>query len=524
MRKVFVILFVCVCTALQAQTVDVQVEKSFAPDINGDSVLVRAYNDRYEIVSIREGIHNIPNTASLFPPPTTFLIRDLNDFDSSILSLGSLPGNYIINDIQFIRLGLNGVSDSIDYCVFCGTRISIVDEYWTLPDEDGNSNYVIQTDTSGFVGFFSMLDALNPDTTGVIRYRDIEWTTSLDKMAVYAEHQSLHFDPSKTSLIDNAVVDVIGKADTNLNRQSCICRVKFYPDFNGGVLWDNNIRSSSTPSEEVLDIVGTDSYVVTVSQLASDNNRLLLRVSDKEHVLHYGGLELDSIVFIYDLQYLYATSAIDQSPNNRFRDPVRLCRLRGDTVNLVFQLYINSSSPTDVGVVTIKIPCSNPGMATATYCKGEYELRDVDYHKRSNKMSYLLWETQSSNPHVYFAVGNTSMKGINVGNSHTRSLSLYSYESSCYALFGGDERTSASDHLFLGRQQFVSDFKTDCYESVIQPVSDVSITNISTGVYAFTIQERFLNNPVNYPTGQTTFQPQREVLDVNCSESVTTAN
>ena len=219
---------------------------------------------------------------------TSFLIQ--NTSTGNITHIVTLPVGYQVNDVRFVTLKkMDGVTTE-DFCCFCGTRTQF-DGIEYLPSIGGMPEYICLYSKHGFSGFFSMEDALNPTSSFTAKVRDVENTKELYRMTCYAENRGRYY-PNQNAFQDNAVLDIIGLDDT-VNAPSCFCRAKFYPDYNGGIRWDNNMRHNTT--EILTDITKTDDYVVTSSH-NTNGDSLWVRYSGQEDHHIPGGLELNTYV------------------------------------------------------------------------------------------------------------------------------------------------------------------------------------------------------------------------------------
>lgn len=295
--------------------------------------IVRNYDSIYNVLMMYGWYTNTIYDDSI-KAHSSFMVQNTNT--GYIEHIVNLPKGYQVNDIRFVTLRKIDGETTEDFCVFCGTRTHLDDILClpALPGEPTQYEYVYSK--HGFAGFFSMEDALNPTTSHSAKVRDVEQTRELYRMVCYAEQQG-HYYQNQTSFLDNAVLDIIGLDDI-VYAPSCFCRAKFYPDYNGGVLWDNNMRYNL--NEVLTDITLTDDYVVTSSNSTTGNTQWL-RYSGKEDHHVPGGLELNTYVNSIDFTSLIlqldCNVLLDIDRINRI-NPAKICHVRDNEIEICYYM------------------------------------------------------------------------------------------------------------------------------------------------------------------------------------------
>lgn len=295
------------------------------------SSITRNYNDTLNVLMQYGHLENEVAQDSAIGS-CTFMVQNTNTGD--ITRIVKLPRSYKVNDVRFVTLRKKNSTATEDFCCFCGTRTEFVGTEVLPNPGSGPSTYIDIYKTHGFAGFFSMKEALNPSNTHTAKIRDVENTKELYRMTCYAESEGFYYQ-YQNAFSDNAVLDIIGKDDT-VNAPSCFCRVKFYPVFQNGVRWDNNMRFNQT--EILTDITKSDDYVVTVSHNNNDDV-IWTRHSNMENQLIMGGLELNDYVNSIDFSTAnLELSCKDTTIINDFRrkDDGKICHTTGNEIEIVF--------------------------------------------------------------------------------------------------------------------------------------------------------------------------------------------
>ena len=468
---------------------------------NAKTTLVRNYNENYNIIMSYGPRPNLILPLDTVKDQSFFYIENINT--GVIIYLFSLPGGYKVNDIRFVTLRREENGGTTDFCCFCGTQTRIVDGYWTAVIDDEPSYYVLVPQTYGFVGFFSMDDAINPTGSCTAKVRNIEKTSELWRMTCYAE-DSGYYHPYQTAFRDNVVADVIGVPDTTA-APSCFCRVKFYPDYNGASLWVNNIRFNKYSQEIMRDIVGTESYVVTASENSGFDDTIRLRYNDKETELHVGGLELSDTYFPVELSSTFLWGGTIST--NTFIHPFKLCSLPNESFSLAFQgRYVT-------GLYTYRYSLATGiSLINGTYEKGDHILRDLVYMPQSEMIAALMdgdIYPQMTSMTPYSVTISDNLPITVLYNKSCTLQSLYPYINNAweYLLWSGIHSTvPANTHLARQRMLNEYDNTSTCFDPGGDVSSDTTISN-GTSNASFRIFKRFSDDQVKYPVRLIVFTP-----------------
>lgn len=496
----------------QAQTyTNSQIDTS--TQVVGDSVIIRNYNDNYEVIAYRNVDSNSTNLITgRILKYYSFMIRNISS--GAISRIGILPEEYSVTDVQFVTLRSKlDTTLKTTFCCFCGNRTHISDGFWTI---DGR--YVTPTCDSGFVGFFSMPQAINPSSSYTIKLRNVENTKHLTKLTAYAEYHGRYYNMDSCTYIDNAVLDVIGFPNDTLNKPSCLCRVKFYPEYtNGSIRWDNNIRTPLYTTEVVKDVIATNNYVITASMVDNDSSKIWLRCSIKETTLYSGGQQLNSNVFVIDMNTITGSN-INTSSTARFSSPIRLCRISNNTFTISFYAknnVINGYS----GLFTylLSYDGTNLSVINGFYDKDPSRLIDVTYMPRDNAIASLIRTSSEANVIHTIHFAPLSYKEFTLFMSRTCITSIATWHNSnnSYIISGGG-RWGINKNLVLVEQRFGAT-SSNCLIK-----SNYNLQNCSSvlgyNYYAFPISYRYRHNPIKYPVTCIPFAPSTIGYNTICSQ------
>ena len=358
-------------------------------NVTGRNVIVRNYDNRYEVIAYVDGTAPEQNVVTdMATTSTSFLIRDMQS--GQVKLLGTLPQGYVVSDVRFVRLGKrNPTTDSADFCCFCGTHYGeIVAEVqpWGKADGEENIQY-------GFAGFFSMAEAMAPQPTHSIKLRRVEHAYRLDRMVGYGEQKGMYYPNVGNPYIDNAVLDIVGEPEANFGTASCLWRVKFYPECTSGTRWDNSLRYSNDPTEVLVDIAKTENHIVTLSRFA-DKQTIWVRHGQQETNSLGGQLNIASHYFVGDINNIVMHDApLPQNSMTRYEGDMRLVLLgrdiyttasgdtcRGSYLAMSFRTISHRDDIDDIkGISTFLLRCDEETGGIFPICRergGESETRD----------------------------------------------------------------------------------------------------------------------------------------------------
>ena len=370
------------------------------------STLVRNYNGKHNIIMSYGRITNQQTPNNINERSSFFVQSTDNGYVQHIVDL---PYGYKVNDIQFVYLKMIQGDYYIPYCCFCGTRTTGFEYYYPVPRD--STNVVIVPITNGFVGYFRVEDAISPSYLDTAVVRDVECSKELHRMTCYAEQEGNYW-LNQYTFRDNAVLDIIGIANDEHyihNNLSALWRVKFYPVYSyvyspTGTRWDNNIRYNEYDNEKMLDIIGTDNNIVTISQPTNDYKNIWLRYSDKE-IHHIGaGIELNSNIQQLGLSSLLIDGTeINNAYLTAFKEKLRLAPISSDIFSLAFAAH-NDADAID-GIFTFKKDISDPSYTlNGSYDQGGYEVDELIYLPENKASAYLfhIGEYNTKNTGIVF--------------------------------------------------------------------------------------------------------------------------
>ncbi len=195
---------------------------------------------------------------------------------------------------------------------------------------------------------------------------------------------------------------MIGITADSLGAKPCFSRAKFYPEYGGTILWDNNLRYDVQSNEILCDITCTENNVITVSRYKNNRHDVFIRQSSKEIPGLYGGTPLNYYTKLLDWESLQICG-LDRNFGNevRFEDSLRLCHLTGDNFALALGLESNDIK----GVLTFRFYNSYIDSAKdGRFEAGNNRLREIIYLRRPIVTVTL---THDGNPYNSTAKFNT---------------------------------------------------------------------------------------------------------------------
>lgn len=507
-KNSIVLAFLLFCMIVVAQPSGTQ-RMSFTFKYFADTTIVRNYNDT---LSVYMSYGHDSNTIAIngLANSSSFILRD--NTNSNLTHLVTLPIGYRVNDVRFVSL--KQISGDVDwYCCFCGTRYKYRDIY-AMIDSNGNptNTYYYVYDSIGFVGFFSMKEALSPNSTYSAKMRDVEKASQLFRMTCYAEYRGEYFN-SQSTYEENAVLDVIGVPTLETGMPSAFWRVKFYPVYPtslqpSGTRWDNNIRYDTLRMEKMLDITQTDSNVVTVSKKISSDNVLWLRFSKKEIVLTLGGLGLNTTIHPLMLNTLEIGGWEVPGFEYAVVETPKLCDVYDDEMAVAFRM--ENPEAGKEGLLTFRHNLlDGNGFLEGLFDEGSYGLDDIVYLPEYDATATLQRQYRSRS-HItdinYWspAIGIYHLKHRLLENS-INLQSLYKYDlGGDHLLWSGIDAVTRFPPYVL--YQRVPD-NDNLFESCQKQETMLSIHSkiyMGIGYHKFPIIRRFDDEWEKYPV---TFQP-----------------
>ncbi|MBP5515895.1 MAG: hypothetical protein J6X86_02995 [Bacteroidales bacterium] len=490
--KVLILLLLLIPSILSAQNSYINLMQQ--SNYKAEFTIIRNYNENYNIVMTYGYDTLLFYLDTVVPQSCDFYLHNINT--GTMTHLFNMSGGYRVNDIQFVTLRKQNNMGSEDFCCFCGTKRTILGiiQGHALPDEP--PIFIIDDTLNGFAGFFSMSDALNPNNTMSAKVRYVEETERLFKMTCYAEYHGAYY-PNQSAFDDNAVLDIIGepKIPRGNPAPSCVTRVKFYPDFQGSVRWDNNIRFNDT--EIMEDIIGTDSYTVTASYIPNDNE-VILRNSEKETFLYPGGRQLNSTVYKLEMN----TITINGDPSTTvFESPIRLCSIPNSDNAFISFRTINDEVK---GISTFKFSfgsTSSMFLLDGAFLEKNNVIRDIMFLPLSNRTSSIMGELGDSTMKAYvtfwgqnYTTDVFSTSNIILQSSCKREL--YRSED----LFWSGVTKNISNPSFILKQRILPTYGSDntCL-GVEEYDLDKNTIDHHNDESEYLIKERFPNDLVSYP-------------------------
>ncbi len=475
--------------------------------------IVRNYDDKYNVLmqygySINEGFSDTIKGRS------SFMIQNTNTGD--IVHLFDLPKGYQVNDVRFVTLRkINGVSTE-DFCCFCGTRTQLDDIASTpvLPGETPQYIYVFSK--HGFAGFFSMSEAINPSTSFTAKVRDVEQTKELYRMTCYAEERGYYYH-NQNAFLDNAVLDIIGLDDT-VNAPSCLCRAKFYPDYMGGVHWDNNMRYNNT--EVLTDITKTDDYVVTSSNNVVGDS-LWIRYSGQEDHLIYGGLDLNEYVNSIDFTSLvWHYSCNKELPFDQFyrSGPSRICHTTDNKIEICYGM----TAQRFIGFLNSQYDYANNTLQfmQGVYTKWVPSIKEL-IHMPSNNATAVIFDDNYVSVLTWikrpYPRCNYLSKWFWYDTIKVQSLTLQYRNGFEHLFWSGLGQTDPYSPMYLlsQRGEQGGGYDQTCHYTVDETATPITIEH-SVEFNPMNIKKRYPYDDVTYPVTFINFSPQVITKDFPC--------
>lgn len=479
------------------------------------SSIVRNYDVTTNVI-MQYGHFTSAGSQNVLRDGSSFMIQ--NTTTGGITHIFDLPNGYQVNDVQFVTLRkIDGVTTQ-DFCVFCGTRTQLDDviQTPTLPGE--TPQYQYQYSKHGFAGFFAMNEALSPSASFTAKVRDVEKTRELYKMVCYAEEHGTYYS-HQNSFLDNAVLDIIGLDDT-ISAPSCFCRARFYPGYNGGIRWDNDMRYNS--NEVLTDIAMTDDYVVTSSHSATGNDQWI-RYSEKEDHWVTGGLQLNNYVYSIDSTLLTIHNHCNSSFNiyNLERPgTAKICHTRHNGIELSYRVKADGF----YGLLNCQYNYDN---GTLQFLRGAYykclpSVYELIYMPRNNATAITYKESNQDmvtiiswerNNNCYYPTKQYWEDNIDI-----HSITLQNRGGYEHLFWSGMKRDDLYSPLYLLMHRVILGYRTDptCHNTFSNSALPVTIGYVPDW-NPMTIAMQFDYNDITYPVMYISFNPHDIESDVICS-------
>ena len=503
-----------------------EIDMMLLQNYHADTSLVRNFEGKNNIIMSYGCNDNTYNTLG-FCEMSSFFVQNIDN--GQIMHLVDLPIGYKVNDMQLVYLKKKQNDYKVPYLCFCGTRLIRYDYYY--PHQRDSSIVVIVPVTAGFVGYFRMDNVWSSSSVDSVVLRNVECSKELHRMTCYAEQYGA-YSSFQNSFRDNAVLDIIGVAGSCVNyhshyNYSSLWRVKFYPEypystsFPSGTLWDNNIRYNTDNVERMIDIVGTDDYVVTVSQPENDNRRFWLRYSFKETSFYEGGMELNSNIQEVPLSSLQISGLnISNSNLTSFNLPVRLSHTSKNEASFAFNAY--NIHDRFEGILVFKRDFDDYSYSlNGFFDDNATGLQELTFLPYNNASAYLF----NLGSHCAFYTGVTYWDTISL-NSHLTnhfSTSYIDQNSFCFCDLGYDLLSWSGVRCSYERPPYLS------HQKIGAPLEDVShCQSLSSGYspnaditileqyHEFPIWERYENNPITFEVTKIPFSPYTVEKDKIC--------
>ena len=490
------------------------------------STLVRNYNGKHNIIMSYGRITNQQTPNNINERSSFFVQSTDNGYVQHIVDL---PYGYKVNDIQFVYLKMIQGDYYIPYCCFCGTRTTGFEYHYPAPRD---STYVVIVPiTNGFVGYFRVEDAISPSYLDTAVVRDVECSKELHRMTGYAEQYGAYWTEQST-FRDNAVLDIIGIANDehyNHNNLSALWRVKFYPEYPyspaypSGTRWYNNIRFNEDNMERMLDIIGTDNYVVTISQPTNDYKNIWLRYSDKE-IHNIGiGIELNSNIQQLGLSSLLIDGTeINNAYLTAFKEKLRLAPISSDIFSLAFAAH-NDADAID-GIFTFKKDISDPSYTlNGSYDQGDYEVDELIYLPENKASAYLfhIGEYNTKNTGILFwnYLNNNKYITYHLYSNYItlNSFCFYNIWNESLSWSGTHESSYIPPYLLLQEIDYPMEEIEHC-QSLTRSNSAKSTINIVNRTHQFLIKEQHFDYQDIYPVTKIPFSPYDVSRKIICNK------
>ena len=490
------------------------------------STLVRNFDGKNNIIMSYGRITN-QQTPNGINERSSFYVQATDN--GLIQHIVDLPYGYKVNDIQFVYLKMKQYDHYEPYCCFCGTRTTGFEYCYPAPRD--STIVIIVPITNGFVGYFRVLDAISTSSLDTAVVRDVECSKELHRMTCYAEQEGAYWT-NQSTFRDNAVLDIIGIANGHNNHYnlSALWRVKFYPVFPysptypSGTRWDNNIRYNEDNAERMLDIIGTDNKVVTISQPTNDYKNIWLRYSVKE-IHHMGaGIELNSNIQQLGLSSLFIDGTeIHNTNQTAFKEKLRLAPISSDIFSLAFAAH-NDDDAID-GIFTFKKDISDPSYTlNGSYDQGEYEVDELTYLPENKASAYLyhIGDHNTKNTGIVFWNHLNNNKYI-TNHLYSNYITLNSF---C-PYYTGDEFLSWSGihessfvppYLLLQKIDFPVEEIDHC-QAIVKKESPKSTIVITDNDHEFLIKERYIDDQYEYTVTKIPFSPYDVNREIICEKN-----
>lgn len=473
-----------------------------------DTSIVRSYNDSINVIMSYGHSSSQVLPEGQLGDKSTFILQDFKN--NTLTRIVDLPGGYRVNDVRFVTLFKQNFLGSEDFCCFCGTRLKFEGIYYYPSMGNEPIQYTLIFSQHGFAGFFSMEEALSPQTTHTAKVRDIVDVKSLDRMTCYTEGGGLYHN-CQTIYVNNAVLDIIGNVSDALGGSSVFARVKFYPDYLGTLFWDNNIRYNN--DETFSDITGINDHIVTVSYLNGIDTSIIIRSNDREDHQVDGGLELSPLIYQLNLNTILLGSYYVQSYDVHFMRPLKVCPLGGNEFSLAFL-----SHGIDTSTFNFRYDLSSGlSLLDGIYLGRNSSIVDLDHIVGNNTTSMLFHYGMSRDSVLFLDWNNSTRTVVPVSllydpNYMFHSLCNYIHQGNYYSLWSGIDISGHSSPYLMAQK---IPLQTSCLEYESEKTAHALIDHV-VDEKKCKIQRRYTNDTVSFPNTRVHFSPHTVTYDVEC--------
>lgn len=415
---------------------------------------------------------------------------------SRLYKICDLPIGYRVNDVQFVSLRRNNLAETpIRFCVFCGTHTTDTGHYASL-------QWIPGLDSNGFVGFF-YIDSIQSSPLGHVYIRHVEDCKGLYKMVAYTQTNGYYCNTCNNVFIDNAVLDIVGLPRDNLNRSTILARVRFFPECNGGIMWQNDVQMPSTSStERLVDIIKEGSNIITASVTGGNNYSIRLR----QYTPNNNFAILSHILNVHSISI---TGGVNPSNTNltTYSQPVRLSTLGSNNSVITFRAQNIDNGYTYLnGLFSFRFNVQNNSVLDGYYIKRDDILKDV-CSMPDTTATFILATVGSQYSDIYRVKWNDPTHPMYVLPCQHRMQSICRYKAGVNNRFWG----IAMGGIYISANGFILASELGYHRYFAGPIADVcmNVNNANAFEASATIsssfnshiatQDVFYNDIVNYP-------------------------
>lgn len=464
-----------------------------------ENVLVRNNNDK--LLFVFE--HNISASQSTNPNASSATTIYVTDTTMSLLrKICELPSGYRVHDAQFVTLHRdNAAQTPVNFCVFCGTYTRDTGYYYQM-------QWIPRVDSDGFVGLFYIDTVFQTTAPGSVYVRNIEGCKSLYKMVAYTETNGYYQGVCQNVFKENAVLDIVGLPKDTAFRASTVARVKFYPECNGEIRWDNNIRTPPVNStEKVVDIIKEGTSIITASVFTNDYHTIWLRRNSQEYYFYFGGMQFTKTAYLFDAHTIISPAANPYNLNSTtFSLPVRLSPMGADNSVLSFNAQnIDNGITYYDGLFSLRFKIQNTTILDGSYILNAGTLKDV-CSLPDTTATVLLTHDGSQNSWMYTEKWNNIVNPLYIlyCTNKVNSVCRYNVVGNNgfwgFALGGLHPTTSSDFYVKLGyHRYFTNILSQDCMDNNYSKAPSANITISTLTNKPFSINHRYAHDPTNFP-------------------------